>query len=156
MCLCLAQPFQLYHLTLLFVFLKSSLMDKITYTSTKALLDPGRFAVGIVVDNELHLNPLHGILHVKPSFPYLDKTDKTLKDNAAEPTGNFSNNVLVTNIHEIFAFQSQGMKKMLPNKLLLSLLVQKQTEAKPLEKSLMDFFRRRMLKNPGTTLDSVH
>lgn len=63
----------------------SSLMDKITYTSTKALLDPGRFAVGILCDNELHLNPLHGILHVKPTFPYLDKSDKTLKESANEP-----------------------------------------------------------------------
>ncbi|XP_046643521.1 DNA-directed RNA polymerase III subunit RPC5-like [Daphnia pulicaria] len=61
-------------------FFRGSFMDKITYTSTKALLDPGRFAVGIVVDNELHLNPLHGILHVKPNFPYLDKSEKNLKD----------------------------------------------------------------------------
>lgn len=76
------------HVTMyLCFFMSSSLMDKITYASTKALLDPGRFAVGIVVDNELHLNPLHGILHVKPSFPYLDKSDKALKDD--EPTGNF-------------------------------------------------------------------
>lgn len=69
-----------------FFFHESSFMDKITYTSTKALLDPGRFAVGIVVDNELHLNPLHGILHVKPNFPYLDKSEKNLKDTD-EPTG---------------------------------------------------------------------
>nr|CAG4637081.1 EOG090X07NA [Ceriodaphnia reticulata] len=66
-------------------FFKGSVMDKIIYTSTKALLDPGRFAVGILIDNELHLNPLHGILHVKPSFPYLDKSDKALKDAGAEP-----------------------------------------------------------------------
>ena len=66
------------------MLLSSSVMDKITYTSTKALLDPGRFAVGILIDNELHLNPLHGILHVKPSFPYLDKSDKSLKDAGAE------------------------------------------------------------------------
>nr|CAG4651048.1 EOG090X07NA [Simocephalus serrulatus] len=65
-------------------FFKGSIMDKITYTSTKALLDPGRFAVGILVDNELHINPIHGILHVKPSFPYLDKSDKTLKETGVE------------------------------------------------------------------------
>lgn len=59
-------------------------MDKITYTSTKALLDPGRFAVGIILDNELHINPVHGILHVKPSFPYLDKSDKNLKETGVE------------------------------------------------------------------------
>lgn len=55
-------------------------MDKITYTSTKALLDPGRFAVGILSDNEFHINPVHGILHVKPSFQYLDKSDKVTKE----------------------------------------------------------------------------
>lgn len=54
-------------------------MNKITYTSTKALLDPGRYAVGMLSKNELHLSPIHGILHVKASFPYLDKSDKTLK-----------------------------------------------------------------------------
>ena len=62
----------------------SSLMDKITYTSTKADVDPRRFAVGMLIDNELHVNPIHGILHVKPSFPYLDKSDKTLKDSGVD------------------------------------------------------------------------
>jgi len=54
-------------------------MNKIIYTSTKALLDPGRYAVGMLSKNELHLSPIHGILDVKASFPYLDKSDKTLK-----------------------------------------------------------------------------
>ena len=57
-------------------------MNKIIYTSTKALLDPGRYAVGMLSKNELHLSPIQGILHVKASFPYLDKSDKTL--NAKE------------------------------------------------------------------------
>nr|CAG4649404.1 EOG090X07NA [Scapholeberis mucronata] len=65
-------------------FFKGSLMDKITYTSTKADVDPRRFAVGILIDNELHINPIHGILHVKPSFPYLDKSDKAVKDSGVD------------------------------------------------------------------------
>jgi hypothetical protein len=55
-------------------------MDKLTYSSTKAQLKPGRYTVGCIVDDELHLNPIHGILHMKPSFPYLDKSDKKLKN----------------------------------------------------------------------------
>ena len=50
-------------------------MNKINYISTKAEIKPGRFTVGYVCNNELHLNPIHGILHMKPSFPYLDKAD---------------------------------------------------------------------------------
>lgn len=59
-------------------------MDKIVYTSTRGQLDPSRYAVGIISRNELHLNPLHGILHVKPSFQYLDKSDKNLKSELKE------------------------------------------------------------------------
>nr|CAG4647122.1 EOG090X07NA [Megafenestra aurita] len=65
-------------------FFKGSFMDKITFTSTKALLNPGRFAIGILTDGEIHFNPVHGILHVKPSFPYLDKSDKSLKETGNE------------------------------------------------------------------------
>nr|CAG4641766.1 EOG090X07NA [Eurycercus lamellatus] len=68
-------------------FFKGSVMDKIIYTSTKALLDPGRYAVGMITDNELHLNSIHGILHVKPTFPYLDKSDKLLKADMNKDTG---------------------------------------------------------------------
>ena len=59
-------------------------MNKITYSSTKAQLKPGRYTVGCIVDNELHLNPIHGILHMKPSFPYLDKSDKGTKNTEKE------------------------------------------------------------------------
>lgn len=45
----------------------------------QALLDPGRYAVALVSRKELHLNPVRGILHVKPAFQYLDKSDKNLK-----------------------------------------------------------------------------
>ncbi len=94
-------------------------MDKITYNSTKALLDPGRFAVGILIDNELHLNPLHGILHVKPSFPYLDKSDKAIKDSGVDPGGKFIPvlKVLTLLFSTVFFPQSRVMRKKLPNKL---------------------------------------
>ena len=54
------------------------------YTSTRAQLEPGRYAVGLLSKNELHLNPIHGILHVKPAFQYLDKADKNLKSDMKE------------------------------------------------------------------------
>jgi len=65
-------------------FFKSAIMDKIMYTSTRAQLEPGRYAVGLLSKNELHLNPIHGILHVKPAFQYLDKADKNLKSDMKE------------------------------------------------------------------------
>lgn len=65
----------------------SSLMDKIVCTSTKAMLNPGRYAVGILSDGELHLNPIHGITHIKPSFQYLDKSDKSSKETATAEAG---------------------------------------------------------------------
>lgn len=68
-------------------------MDKIVYTSTKAMLNPGRFAVGMLSENELHLNTVHGILHVKPSFPYLDKSDKSSKETAVADAGMSKHNV---------------------------------------------------------------
>ena len=80
-------------------------MDKIPYTSTQALLEPGRYTVGLITDGELHLNPVHGIIHVKPAFPYLDKADKTRKhhlesihdpgaDTAGEPFLLFKHKIL--------------------------------------------------------------
>lgn len=69
-------------------------MNKITYSSTKAEIKPGRFTVGYVSNNELHLSPIHGILHMKPSFPYLDKADSKPakkdakdKDNGVDTAG---------------------------------------------------------------------
>jgi DNA-directed RNA polymerase III subunit RPC5 len=70
-------------------FFSGDIMDKIIYTSTRGQLDPRRYAIGIIYKNELHLNPVHGILHVKPAFQYLDKSDKNLKKSgmkdSAEP-----------------------------------------------------------------------
>lgn len=54
------------------------------YTSTRAKLEPGRYAVGMLSHQELHLNPIQGILHIKPAFQYLDKADKNLKSEIKE------------------------------------------------------------------------
>ena len=41
--------------------------------------DTGRYAVGILNDNELHLTEVKRILHMRPCLNYLDKGDKTAK-----------------------------------------------------------------------------
>ncbi len=38
-----------------------------------------RYAVGILDANELHLTPLSGVLSLRPSLSYLDKSDRTAK-----------------------------------------------------------------------------
>nr|CAG4642574.1 EOG090X07NA [Evadne anonyx] len=67
-------------------FFKSTTMDKIMYTSTQAQVEPGRYAVGLLSNQELHLNPIHGILHVKPAFQYLDKADKNKEKSEMKET----------------------------------------------------------------------
>lgn len=54
-------------------------MDRLVLTSTKAVKDAGRYAVGILDANELHVTPLDAILSLRPNFEYLDKSDKTAK-----------------------------------------------------------------------------
>eukprot|EP00095_Tigriopus_kingsejongensis_P006678 maker-scaffold25_size650667-snap-gene-0.17 protein:Tk06678 transcript:maker-scaffold25_size650667-snap-gene-0.17-mRNA-1 annotation:"dna-directed rna polymerase iii subunit rpc5" len=57
----------------------SGVMDKQILSSTKAVKDASRYAVGILGGNELHITPLQGILHLRPNLDYLDKSDKTAK-----------------------------------------------------------------------------
>ena len=59
----------------------SGIMDKQVLTSTKAVNEAasGRYAVGILGGNELHMTPLKGIVHLRPNLEYLDKSDKTAK-----------------------------------------------------------------------------
>jgi len=57
----------------------SGVMDTQTLTSSRALSDTGRYAVGILNDNELHLTEVKSILHMRPCLNYLDKGDKTAK-----------------------------------------------------------------------------
>jgi len=54
-------------------------MDRLVLSSTQALQDTNRYAVGILDANEFHLTPLHAVLSLRPNFEYLDKSDKTAK-----------------------------------------------------------------------------
>ena len=56
-----------------------SLMDRVVLSSTKTVSNTGRYAVGILDGNEFHLTPLSAILSLRPNFEYLDKSDKTAK-----------------------------------------------------------------------------
>jgi len=58
---------------------QSSVMDKQVLCGTAAVTDPGRYAVGILDNNELHLTEVKGLLHLRPSLGYLDKSDRTAK-----------------------------------------------------------------------------
>ena len=54
-------------------------MDRQILSSTRAVQDTSRYAVGILDQNELHITPLEGVLSLRPSMEYLDKSDKTAK-----------------------------------------------------------------------------
>jgi len=54
-------------------------MDRLTLSSTQTLQDTSRYAIGILDADEFHLTPLHAVLSLRPSFEYLDKSDKTAK-----------------------------------------------------------------------------
>lgn len=55
------------------------IMDRITLSSQKSVKDPSRYAVGIFNGSELHITPLKGIVSLKPTMNYLDKSDRTAK-----------------------------------------------------------------------------
>jgi DNA-directed RNA polymerase-3 subunit RPC5 len=65
-------------------FFKNDVMDKQILQSTRALPDTSKYAVAVYHDNELHITPLRGIVHLRPSFVYLDKSDKRAKEEAKE------------------------------------------------------------------------
>ena len=66
------------------LFSYSDIMDKQILQSTRALPDASKYAVAVYHDNELHITPLRGIVHLRPSFVYLDKSDKRAKEEAKE------------------------------------------------------------------------
>lgn len=66
-------------------------MDRQVLTSTRAVRDTSRYAVGILDQNELHITPLEGVLSLRPSMEYLDQSDKTAK---AEGRGLLTDNDL--------------------------------------------------------------
>jgi len=56
-----------------------AVMDRLVLSSTHSVPDTSRYAVGILDANEFHLTPLEALLSLRPSFEYLDKSDKTAK-----------------------------------------------------------------------------
>ena len=54
-------------------------MDRQVLTSTRAIRDTSRYAIGVLDKNELHITPLEGVLSLRPSMEYLDQSDKTAK-----------------------------------------------------------------------------
>ncbi|KAL0278358.1 UNVERIFIED_CONTAM: hypothetical protein PYX00_000196 [Menopon gallinae] len=61
-----------------------SVMDRQTYIS-KSYSDLN-FAVGVLHENELHLTPLETVSLLRPSFKYLDKSDKRSKSEGKDNT----------------------------------------------------------------------
>ena len=57
----------------------TTLSNRLVLSSTQAVPDTSRYAVGILDANEFHLTPVDAVLSLRPSFDYLDKSDKTAK-----------------------------------------------------------------------------
>lgn len=47
-----------------------------TLKSSRLLSDTSNYAIGVLNEGELHLTPLKGIVSLRPTFSYLDKSDK--------------------------------------------------------------------------------
>lgn len=58
----------------------NNFMDKQCLQSSKSIEDCNKYALATLHSNEIHLTPLKGILQLRPSFPYLDKSDKRNKE----------------------------------------------------------------------------
>jgi len=61
---------------------QSNVMDKQTLVGTSAVEKTGRYAVAILNDNELHLTQVEGVVSLRPSLGYLDKSDLRSKTSA--------------------------------------------------------------------------
>merc|ERR1711997_825867 len=59
-------------------------MDRQVLTSSRAVRDTSRYAVGILDQNELHITPIEGVLSLRPSMEYLDQSDKTAKADGGD------------------------------------------------------------------------
>jgi DNA-directed RNA polymerase-3 subunit RPC5 len=66
------------------LFSGSDIMDKQILQSTRAVPDTSNYAVAVYHDSELHITPLRGVVHLRPSFTYLDKSDRRAKEEAKE------------------------------------------------------------------------
>lgn len=60
-------------------FFDGMVMNKQIFKSTRAVGDSNNYAVGVFSQNEVHLTPVKGILHLRPSLEHLDKSDKRSK-----------------------------------------------------------------------------
>lgn len=60
----------------------SGMMDRQILTSSKALDNSNRYAVGILSDQELHITPVEGVLTIRTGLDHLDHADKTKRDQA--------------------------------------------------------------------------
>lgn len=65
----------------------SGKMDHMTLKSSRLLTDTSNYAIGVLNDGELHLTPLNGIVSLRPTFSYLDKSDKRPTNNQDELSG---------------------------------------------------------------------
>ncbi|PNF16672.1 hypothetical protein B7P43_G05410 [Cryptotermes secundus] len=92
-------------------FFKNDIMDKQILQSTRALPDTSKYAVAMYHDRELHITPLRGIVHLRPSFPYLDKSDKRAKEEAKDQGEDLSGEDEAQQVTVKFAQQETERKK---------------------------------------------
>ena len=59
-------------------------MDRQKLSSTLVTPSSRRYCVGVVADGELHLSPVDAVLALRPSFDYLDRSDKKGRQEARE------------------------------------------------------------------------
>lgn len=60
-------------------YFKSSMMDKQVLTGSTPVSSTGRYALAIMDNDELHLTPVKGVLQLRPSLGYMDKSDRTAR-----------------------------------------------------------------------------
>ncbi|KAI4472636.1 hypothetical protein M0802_005662 [Mischocyttarus mexicanus] len=58
----------------------SDLMDKIVLHSSRTLPDTTNYAACVYQDGELHITPIKSIVQLRPTFNYLDKSDKRARE----------------------------------------------------------------------------
>ena len=60
-------------------YFQTSKMDKQLLTGSSPVASTGRYALAILDNEELHLTPVKGVLQLRPSLAYMDKSDKTAR-----------------------------------------------------------------------------
>ena len=82
-------------------------MDKQVLESTRAVSDTTNYAMAVFHDKELHITPLQGIVYLRPSFGYLDLSDKRAREEAKEQ-GEGKNFLLLLLLLLLLLFPSCG------------------------------------------------